>query len=63
MAKDNGVHMNDFGLGIIVGILIMPFLTLIQASVKIIINAVVATNNCTGDCRQGRLCNCKNKND
>jgi len=56
--------MNDFGLGIIVGVLIMPFLTLIQASVKIIVNAIIATNNCTGDCRQGRLpCNCKNKND
>jgi hypothetical protein len=52
--------MNDFGLGIIVGILIMPFLTLIQASVKIILNAILTTNTCSGDCRQGRYrCNCK----
>lgn len=56
--------MNDLGLGIIIGIMIMPFLTLVQAAVKIIVNAIVATNTCTGDCRQGRLpCNCKNKND
>lgn len=64
MVNNNGTLMNDLGLGIIIGIMIMPFLTLVQAAVKIIVNAIVATNTCTGDCRQGRLpCNCKNKND
>ncbi len=52
--------MNDLGLGIIIGLLIMPFLTLIDIAGKILINAIRASNSCTGDCRQGRLpCNCK----
>lgn len=57
------MNMFDFGMGIVVGVLIMPFLTLIDIAGKILVNAIRATNSCTGDCKQGRLqCNCEDKN-
>lgn len=52
--------MDMLGLGIVIGVLVMPFLTLVNIIFKILVNAFVATKSCGGDCRQGRdKCNCE----
>ena len=54
--------MNELGIGIIIGLSVWPFITLIDVMGKLIINAIRATNSCGGDCKQGRdNCNCKEK--
>lgn len=51
--------MSELGVGIIIGLSVWPFMASVNILVKIIIDAISLTNNCTGDCRQGRdPCNC-----
>ena len=47
-----------FIYGLIVGYFLNPFITVLKA---IFMNAWNATSACTGDCNQGRNCNCKGK--
>lgn len=43
----------DVGVGVVIGILLQPFLSLV-------ITAVCSMPSCCGDCRQGRdPCNCR----
>lgn len=54
----------DLGIGIIIGLLMIPCLTAIDIAGTIVVNAIRATNTCKGDCQQGRVpCNCKGVNE
>lgn len=56
-----GDKMSELGVGIVIGLIVWPFITLIDIVGKLIVNAIKATKSCGGDCRQGRdKCECKN---
>lgn len=53
--------MSELGVGIVIGLIVWPFITLMDIVGKLIVNAIKATKSCGGDCRQGRdKCECKN---
>ena len=48
------------GVGIVIGVLVLPFIRLIEIFGKILVDHIMQSNNCLGDCNQGRLpCNCR----
>lgn len=55
--------MTEFAQGFWFGFLLVPFYTVVKIMCTLAINAWNATQNCTGDCNQGRNCNCEKKNE
>ena len=62
---DNHHHDADWvapliGGIVIGGMLVLPFIRLIGIFGKILVDHIMQSNNCLGDCNQGRLpCNCR----
>lgn len=52
------MEMTEFAKGFWFGFLLVPFYTFVKIACVIAINAWNAKSACTGDCNQGRNCNC-----
>jgi hypothetical protein len=55
--------MTEFDKGVLLGLVIVPLITLIRTLMTIAFNAWNETSACTGDCNQGRNCTCMGKKD